>query len=693
MTSTLRRALGAAVATALVAASVLVGAPAASADEGLSAGATTRYVLDPGAELVRATMTLDLENVSPDKQADGGVYTYFFDAYTVPVPAGATHVRATSAGKPLAVTVSDTDDPSTAEVRIAFPDLRYSQRRRIVLTLDVPGAPPRDPNSTRAGPGYATFVAFGPGDDGRNTVQVVAPSSMSFASTVDGFAEATSGGLTTYTATRNTFEGGIWAAVSLRDPEQVRERTVDVGDLSLTLSSFPDDAKWATFVQGRLEAGLPRLEQLVGNPWPGGLQRIREDASPSLRGYDGWFDPTGDEIVVGEQLDDDLIYHELSHAWVSADSFEQRWLYEGLAQAIAERAVARTGGTPRAHPSVSRTAPDAVPLNAWEGDAGSRSADVDAYAYPAAYRVMHQLLSRLSDAQFAAVVGAAVRGERAYDPAGLVTPSGGRTSWADWLDLVETRVEAPGATALFAQWVLTDAQKKDLAPRKRERAAYAALDAADGPWLPPEGLRDAMTVWDFARAEHVRQAVAPLGAAATAVQRAARRAGLAVPTAVRDSYEQASLDDDYHDLATSLPAAASAITAVGDARRDAAADRGPLGDLGAGLLGVRDRAARAVVALDDGDVARATGLARDATTRAGWALPLGLGITLLALVVVLGTGTALVLSVRARPRPRHAPAADAGEVATRRDGPGEGPGHAGPGAPVGNPVRPGPPSA
>ncbi len=660
MTTMLRRILVVGLASALTGTAALVGAPAASAAEGLAASATSRYVLDTADEVVHATMTLDLRNVSPDKKASDGVYTYYFDAYTVPVPAGAERVRATSSGASLGVSLSDTDDPSTQVARIGFPNLRYGQDRRIVLTFDIPGAPPRSDNSTRVGPGYATFVAYGPGDEGKNTVEVVAPSSMSFTSTIDGFLPSGDGDTTTYTATENTFEGGLWAAVSFRDPKQTTEHTVAVEDLSLTLESFPDDTKWAAFVEDTVTRGLPALEGLVGNPWPGGLQRIREDASPSLRGYDGWFDPTGDEIVVGEQLDDDLIFHELSHAWVSGESFEERWLYEGLAQSVAERAVKDTGGTPRPHAAASRTGSDAVPLNSWEGDAGSRSADVDAYAYPASYRVMTELLGGLDDKTFAAVVGAGVRGERAYDPVGLVTPSGGRTNWADWLDLVQGRGGVTDAPDVFARWVLTPAQTKQLAPRATARTAYAALDAADGAWIPPEGLRDAMTVWDFDRAQRVQKAVAPLGTAATAVQQASERTGLPVPKTVRESYEQASLDDDYADLATSLPAAATAITDVGAAQRTARADHDPLSGLGADLLGVRDVTDRAVSALAAGEVARATTLADDASGRAAWALPLGLGIALFCLVVLAGLVTLVVVAVR-RPAPRHAiPSAPAG---------------------------------
>lgn len=652
MTRTLRRALGVVVAAATAATLLVGGAVPAHAVDGLSVGATSRYVLDPAADLVHATITVDLRNVTPDKQSGGGVYFYYFDSFTVPVPAGSESLRAESGGASLPVSLEGTADPGVSLARMSFPDLRYGETRRITLSFDIPGEPPRSKDPTRVGPGYATFVVYGPGDEGRNQVEVTAPSSMSFLSTTDDFQPSESGGTTTYVATRNTDGGGLWAAVSLRDPKQTAERTVDVDeDLAVVLEAFPDDRKWSAFVAEKVVKGIPALEELVGSSWPGGLQRIREDASPILRGYDGWFDPNDDEIVVGEQLDSDLIFHELSHAWFDDTRFDERWLTEGLAQVVAERTVKATGGTPMEHPAVSRTAPGAFALNTWEGDARDRSGEADAYAYPASYLVMSRLTRRLDDERFAAVVGAGIRGERAYDPPGTVAASAGRTTWSDWLDLVETRAGVANAPALFSQWVLTKEQRGQLKARSRARAAYAALDAADGSWLPPEGLRDAMTFWDFERAETVHTAVAPLGAPATAVQTAAEHSGLPVPVAVRESYEKADTEDDYRDLAASLPRAASAITAVGAAQREASAEHDPFTDLGQSLLQVDERAGQAVALLEDGDVDRASVLARDATGRAAWALPAGIGLPLL--VVLLLVAGALLARGHVRRHGRH----------------------------------------
>lgn len=629
-------------AGALVAGALLVGQPAL-ADDGLATEATSRYVLDAKATTVEADVTVRLRNVTPDR---GSLY-YYYNAFTVPVPAGAERVRARSEGAPLDVSLRRTEDPSTRLARISFPNLLYGRSRTIELSFDVPGEKPRSADSTRVGPGYATFAVYGVGDSGHNTVEVVAPSSMTFDATRDDFTADESGSRTTHTMTATDGTSGSWAVVSLRDPARTDERTVDAGGVSLLLNGFEDDPRWSRFVAGKVTKGIPALEELVGAPWPGGLERIREDASPSLRGYDGWFDPGDDEIVIGEQLDADLIYHELSHAWVSDERFDERWVSEGLAQVLAERAVEATGGKPRTHPDVSRRSEDAVALNEWGGSASSRSAAVDAYAYPASYEATSALTRDLDDKALAAVVGAGIRGERAYDPVGTKDADGGRTTWQRWLDLLQTRAGVADAPKVFQRWALTSEQRAQLGPRADARAEYATVDEADGAWLPPEGLRDAMTAWDFDRAAAVREKVAPLGAAATDVQDAAAAAGMDVPTVVRESYEKAEQDEQYAALATNLPKAATAVTAVARAEDVADQDRDPVSALGAGILGVEGRADEAAALLDDGELDAATAAATAATSRADKALVVGAALPLVAIVLLVG-GLLLVRGVRAR---------------------------------------------
>jgi hypothetical protein len=205
-----------------------------------------------------------------------------------------------------------------------------------------------------------------------------------------------------------------------------------------------------------------------------------------------------------------------------------------------------------------------------------------------------------------------------------------------WLDLLQTRAGVKDAAQVMQRWALTPKQRAALAPRAAARTAYAELDAADGAWLPPEGLRAAMTAWDFGRAAQVRQQVAALGADASAVQAAAQRAGIPVPDAVRASYERAARDEQFAALATSLPQAATAITAVGAAQRAATQDRDPLSAVGALALGVRGRADEASALLDRGEYGRATSVAAEVSSRSDRALLVGLALPVLLLLLLAG---------------------------------------------------------
>ena len=107
---------------------------------------------------------------------------------------------------------------------------------------------------------------------------------------------------------------------------------------------------------------------------------------------------------------------------------------------------------------------------------------------------------------------------------------------------------------------------------------------------------------------------------------------------MRQSYEKAEQDEQYAALATSLPQAAAALAPVARAERDAARQRDPVSALGAGLLGVQDRAAQAGTLFDEARYGEAGQLARQATSRSDVALLVGLGLLLGALLVLVAVG-------------------------------------------------------
>ena len=509
--------LRAVTAGAVALGAVLSVAPSAAAEEGLDVESQNRYVVEDAG--VRATTTLTIRNTSPDQYLTDSVLSFYWDEFGIPVPAGTQNVQATSEGAPLQVQIEPTEDPSTAIAVASFRPLNYGQSQTIEWRYTIPGAPFRAADWTRVGPGFATFAAQGIGDPGSVGVVVVMPASMTFHST-GSFAERREGDAVTYTATENTDEYGIWAAISARDPERADERAVEFGDSTLQLVSLPGDVAWTDFAAERVTAGLPVLEDIIGVPWPGGMDKIREDVSPHVLGH-VWFDHTADEIVVAEDLDEATLFHELTHAWLNPDRLQERWLYEGLTEVVAYRAVEALGGTSDPWPAPDRAAPSALALNAWKEPTGKPDTAVDDYAYAAASNAVGQMVGGLDDDTFTALVVATYAGESAYELVGSVEENTGRTDWQRFLDLVETRTGNADAAQVYRTWVVDADQAALLDERATARRAYTHVDAGDGDWLPPLGLRSAMTDWEFTGAGDVVAGIGTAPADAAAVQEAA----------------------------------------------------------------------------------------------------------------------------------------------------------------------------
>lgn len=124
---------------------------------------------------------------------------------------------------------------------------------------------------------------------------------------------------------------------------------VAFGSRTVQLSVYPTagDAEWADRVTAIIVEGGPALEELIGVPYPGPeLMNISERTSEQLDGYAG---TAGCSHVIcnirlASDFDDTTLLHELTHAWTQ--SFRNRWLAEGMAEYISNRASARIDGRP-----------------------------------------------------------------------------------------------------------------------------------------------------------------------------------------------------------------------------------------------------------------------------------------------------------------------------------------------------------
>lgn len=393
----------------------LTATPAAVAAEGMDVRSDSTYAVDVAAGAIHGTITQSVTHNLPDRAVAGGIEYTYLDVLSIPIAASSTNVLATSGGGALAVRTVPDDDPSVVQAEVTLPSrLRYGQSVEVVLTFDLVGSAPRSPDRTRVGADYASFGVYAVGDDGQTSVTITAPVGWTADATSSAFETSRDGDQMTLTATTNTLPSGIFAEISLRNPDTPTFPLM-VSTRQFVLNPWPGDTEWQDFVTNGMTQGLPVLEGLVGQPWPiTTTTTVREDAATGVLGYDGWFDLERNEVTLSEQLDSHVLYHELAHAWMSDSTFSSRWLGEGFAEYLAARTTERLGieGTPAQE--VSRSADAAMALDAWGNSATGRATEADAYAYPASRYVVTTMLAGLADEQVTDVIRSAAQGRGVY---------------------------------------------------------------------------------------------------------------------------------------------------------------------------------------------------------------------------------------------------------------------------------------
>lgn len=630
-------------------AATLAATPAA-ADDGLFESSRSKYVVRAGERTVEATTTITLRNTLPDR---GRTY-YYFNSYRIPVPASAKRVSARSGGSVLPVTLRPGSDDTVKYAVVRFAPLRYGRTRTITYSWEMPGAPIRSSDPTRAGKGYAAFAVQGWGEPGEVSVEIVVPNGMEFTTTSAGSFYSDKGKKTTsWQADTHNENGGFWAFVSVRDPALVGTHSTTVGGDPVKVLSLPGDDKWADFVTDQLKEGVPALEAQIGVPWPGGLEQIREDVAPAVTGY-AWFDHREKEIVLGEELDTALLLHEASHAWFNDAQFADRWVREGLAELVAHRLDGRIGedGKPRKAPK--RTSKVAVPLADWHETSLQQVDDAELYAYAAAYTAMNQLVGDLDDAALSELITAAYFGESVYELPGTRLKGGPRTDWRRFLDLVEDRTGNEKAAGTFRTWVVPKGSRGVLDERVAARESYRGFDSTDGAWQPPQGLRGLMADWQFAGSQRLIDQLAGAAADAGQLQQAAAAAGIAEPATVRDAYQDADSAADYETLGALVQRAGEVLDQVSDASRIASADPDPFTELGELVLGVEAAAGTARTQFASGDIEVAATLATTVVEQSGWTRWLGIGAIVAVVAVLAGITAGVTAGVRGARRRRSA---------------------------------------
>jgi hypothetical protein len=484
----------------LVAAFLIVFAGAVPAgaepDEGVRVEGSVTYEVQPNDERVRVTMDVTLTNLMPDR----GLTYYYFDEIGIPAASEAANVSVRRVGGgALSTGTEETEHPEWQVITVRLsPVLRYGRPQQLEITYDLPNLKPRSGGFTRAMPAFATFLVVPYGDRGHADVQVIVPESYEDVH-VGGVEMASSkeGAKRVYTATDIEEPEEWWAVVAARDNSLLAEREIEIGAHEAVLKYWPGDDEWADFASEVATTGIPQLEELIGRPWPVEDElEIVESGVPHVYGFGGWYDSSSDVIEVGDDLDAQIMLHELSHAWFGYEFGTERWFGEGLAELYSNLALERLDHDAGRAKEVPSDQKHALPLATWQ-DSVREAPEEDEYAYPASWWVISEIYDEIGQAALQEVLASVFDSTIPY--VGNTDPeiARGVMDWRRTLDLFEVVGGSSEVAALYEAYVITEEDADQLTERADARSAYDQLVTASGGWGAPLELREAMAYWRF----------------------------------------------------------------------------------------------------------------------------------------------------------------------------------------------------
>jgi hypothetical protein len=600
--------------TARAAATAKVALASEAADEGFRLETRTTYAFDAVSEVVHVAFDATITNQRPDQVSGGYVTQYFLPEYHLPVLAEAVNVTATEGGSALPVRLDGTESPRFKLAVVDLqPDLRYGQTQQVHVTYDLPKVPPRSDGLTRLNKAYATFPAIALGDPGLTSVEILMPRGWEVDLVGSEMEESTRDGRQLFTA-EDIQDPSSWEVlVSARDDRNLLERKVDIGDDEVRVLAWPDDPAWADFAEEQVADGIPVLEDLIGIDWPAeDTIEVVETASPYLYGYAGWYMPYESVIEVGDELEQQVMLHELSHLWFNDDLFVGRWINEAFAECLSALAIGELGGKAPEPKPIRADDPGTVTLNDWSNpnlQEGASDAQ-ERFGYNASWAVMDAIVDEVGADAIADVIQAADEGEIAYRGPGVPEELARRFDWRELLDLLEEVGGSKQAAGLFERHVVAPSEVELFELRAAARLRYAALVEEGDGWAAPTAIRLAMADWRFPAAEELMDdALAILEQKAELLALVADL-DVAEELALQRTYEAG---EDLGDVARDAADAIDAAEAVGAAEDEVEDGAGPIGALGLAFAGAGDELADAQRAFEAGDyhAARSAALAAE----------------------------------------------------------------------------------
>jgi hypothetical protein len=544
---------------------LIVGSSTATfARDGLDTSSDTTY--DIGADgTVHVEAVYTLTNTKGSTTSGRVITDYYFYAHTSAIPHSAINVTATSNGGALQVEISAIDDaPDLQRLKVDFPNLYNGQTRVITVAYDIAGEAPRTTkNDERVNAAYASFYAIGQGDEGNVAVHVVAPTSldMEFFGAKLKAGSSTSGKIS-YDAENIADPLQWYAFVSARNDAALVRTPVETAGVSVGVQSWPGDTAWADFATKDVRDGVPALAALIDEPLPIKGLEVIQATTPYLYGAAGWFQPKNNVIEVGEELNDQVVLHELAHSWFNRAYFADRWMSEGLAEEYSSRAQAVLKQIPKEPEEVLVRGEGSQPLTSWGNPIGRKTkADElqEKYGYNASFFVFHELLKEIDTPNMAAVYDSVVKELNPYQGPGEPVHTKQKTDWKRLLDLVQEVGGSTKAEDLFKTYVLTSSQADGLSVRATTRAAYSDFKQAIGTWAMPAVVPAWMSDWRFGDvAEFTTRAKATL-ARRDALDAEAAANNLTVKSDLQKMFESAATLTSFDEMDKVIEAQLAAI--------------------------------------------------------------------------------------------------------------------------------------
>jgi hypothetical protein len=481
-------------ALALLSLVIAYPSPAAAEDDVVHVFSRVSYDARPDQGPVRVAWDVSFKNNDPQTSPPGSSgEVFFYENVTVPMLRGATAIAAvSSSGVPLDVALTEEGSGPTVSATISFDDhvfLGQSYDFRLTYELSEVRVP-----SLLVTPTYVYLPLVAGGD--RAEVTVNYPSGRDWNVSLE---EAECGKEGAGFACSGQDSGFLAALLEISRPDAISsipfEVPLEERVVSVRLRYFIGEEAAANRLRQLATAALPIIEKEYGFPYRGQDRvTISQGGRQTILGYEGLTscDPEGECVVTVSPAADDLTFvHELAHLWSGA--YGRRWMSEGFAQIIAEKAAAalppdlvRTRPAPR-EPSSSEIA-----LDNWGSVSSLIGADeAERDRENAGYDRSVQFLNELSE-----VVGTDALQQANAALAATDSPA----SSERFLDTLED-VSGKRLDGLFAERVFPKSYEQTLWFRRQVRDRLATLyqAAADRRLSTkvPDEVRPTVDGWQF----------------------------------------------------------------------------------------------------------------------------------------------------------------------------------------------------